>query len=41
MKSVALVGGGKIGPVTQRMQGVYFETVRGLIPDKHEWLTPM
>ena len=35
------VGDGKIGPLTRTMQKTYFETVRGLVPDRHEWLTPV
>lgn len=35
------VGDGKPGPLTRRLQKAYFETVRGLVPDRHEWLTPV
>lgn len=35
------VGDGRIGPLTRTMQKTYFETVRGLVPDRHEWLTPV
>lgn len=35
------VGDGTIGPITRMMQKCYFETVRGLVPDRHEWLTPV
>ena len=33
------VGDGQIGPVTRKIQKLYFETVRGLTPDLHGWLT--
>lgn len=35
------VGDGQPGPVTRRLQETYFQTVRGLVPDRHEWLTPV
>jgi branched-chain amino acid aminotransferase len=35
------VGDGKIGEQTRLMQKIYFETVRGLTPDRHGWLTPV
>jgi branched-chain amino acid aminotransferase len=35
------VGDGKPGPITRRLQKTYFDTVRGLVPDRHEWLTPV
>jgi branched-chain amino acid aminotransferase len=33
------VGDGLVGPLTKRMQGIYYDTVRGVTPDRHEWLT--
>ena len=33
------VGDGQPGPITRRLQKTYFDTVRGLVPDRHEWLT--
>jgi branched-chain amino acid aminotransferase len=33
------VGSGKPGPITQQIQGRFFETVRGQIDDVHGWLT--
>ena len=33
------VGNGKRGPVTERVQNRYFETVRGKEPLNPEWLT--
>jgi branched-chain amino acid aminotransferase len=33
------IGGGKPGPVTQRLQRLYFETVSGRRPDYAHWLT--
>lgn len=35
------VGDGKPGPITRRLQKTYFDTVCGLVPDRHEWLTPV
>ncbi len=35
------VGSGQIGPVTRALQQLYFDTVRGLVPDRHGWLTPV
>jgi branched-chain amino acid aminotransferase len=35
------VGDGKPGPLTRQLQQTYFDTVRGLVPDRHEWLTPV
>ena len=35
------VGDGTPGPITRRLQKTYFDTVRGLVPDRHEWLTPV
>ncbi len=34
------VGDGTIGPVTRIMQESYLDVVRGLVPDRHDWLTP-
>ncbi len=33
------VGGGKRGPITQRIQERYFAIARGTIADQHNWLT--
>jgi branched-chain amino acid aminotransferase len=33
------VGDGTIGPITKKMQKIYFDAVRGLTPDTHGWLT--
>lgn len=33
------VGDGAIGPITKKMQKIYFDAVRGLTPDAHGWLT--
>lgn len=35
------VGDGAAGPVTRMLQKSYFETVRELVPDRHNWLTPV
>jgi branched-chain amino acid aminotransferase len=33
------VGGGRPGPITQRLQREYLGIVRGKVPDRHGWLT--
>lgn len=35
------VGSGKPGPVTQRLQGEFFDIVHGKKPDRYNWLTPV
>lgn len=35
------VGIGKRGPITERLQKEYFDYIGGLIPDRHNWLTPV
>jgi len=35
------VGSGKPGPVTQRMQELFFGLFKGKTPDKHGWLEPV
>jgi branched-chain amino acid aminotransferase len=35
------VGDGTIGPITKKMQKIYFDAVRELTPDTHGWLTPV
>ncbi len=35
------VGEGKRGPITRRLQEEFFGIVRGEIPDRHGWLTPI
>jgi branched-chain amino acid aminotransferase len=35
------LGDGQPGPVTRRVQQVYFDAVRGALPARREWLTPM
>ena len=35
------VGDGKPGPITRRLQQEFQGTVRGLLPDRHGWLTPV
>jgi branched-chain amino acid aminotransferase len=34
------IGNGKVGPITQRLQAVYFRAVRGEIARYKHWLTP-
>lgn len=33
------IGQGKPGPVTRKLQGIYFDTVKGKNPDHEDWLT--
>ncbi|HEY1991011.1 MAG TPA: branched chain amino acid aminotransferase, partial [Gammaproteobacteria bacterium] len=35
------VGSGKPGPVTRRMQELFFGLFKGTTPDKHGWLEPV
>ena len=35
-----VVGGGKRGPVTARLQEAFFDIVEGRAADRHSWLTP-
>jgi branched-chain amino acid aminotransferase len=35
------IGNGKPGPLTQRMQNIFFDTVYGRNPRFAEWLTPV
>jgi branched-chain amino acid aminotransferase len=35
------VGKGTVGPVTKALQKAYFSEVRGEVPDRHGWLTPV
>ncbi|HVS09648.1 MAG TPA: branched-chain amino acid transaminase [Planctomycetota bacterium] len=35
------VGDGRAGPITRRLQGEFFGLVRGELPDRHGWLTPV
>lgn len=35
------IGIGKRGPVTERLQKEYFDYIGGVIPDRHNWLTPV
>ena len=35
------VGNGKRGPVTAAIQRAFFEYVKGEVPDRHGWLTPV
>ena len=36
-----VVGSGRRGPVTQRLQSEFFGIVEGRLPDRHGWLTPV
>lgn len=35
------VGTGEVGPVTQALQKAFFGIVKGEVPDRHGWLTPV
>ncbi len=35
------LGDGSVGPVTRRVQAAYFDAVRGALPGRQVWLTPM
>ncbi|NQT29264.1 MAG: branched-chain amino acid transaminase [Candidatus Saganbacteria bacterium] len=35
------IGNGKIGPITAKLQEIYFKAVRGEIPKYRKWLTPV
>jgi branched-chain amino acid aminotransferase len=35
------IGDGKIGPVTREVQSVFFKAVRGELPKRASWLTPV
>lgn len=35
------VGSGKVGPVGEKLQQIYFDTVRGLRPEYKHWCTPV
>jgi branched-chain amino acid aminotransferase len=35
------VGNGEVGPVTQALQKAFFGIVKGEVPDRHGWLTPV
>ena len=36
-----VIGEGHRGPVTTRLQTLYFEAVKGLLPEHRDWLTPV
>lgn len=35
------IGAGKPGPITRKLQEAYMGTVKGRLPDKYKWLTPV
>ncbi|MGH2447739.1 MAG: branched-chain amino acid transaminase [Chloroflexota bacterium] len=35
------VGDGKVGPISTRLQQIYFDVVKGHMPKYHDWLTPV
>jgi branched-chain amino acid aminotransferase len=36
-----VVGAGRRGPVTERLQKDFFDLIRGEAPDRYGWLTPL
>jgi branched-chain amino acid aminotransferase len=36
-----VVGQGQRGPVTAQLMEAFFDIVRGRVPDRHGWLTPV
>jgi branched-chain amino acid aminotransferase len=36
-----IIGEGKRGPLTEKLQGLYFDAVKGKLPQHQEWLTPV
>ena len=35
------VGDGEVGPITRRLAQLYFDTVRGKLPEYSNWMTPI
>ncbi len=35
------IGAGKRGPVTEKLQAMYFDAVKGKLPEHSDWLTPV
>ncbi len=35
------IGPGRRGPVTTALQNAFFDYVNGVVPDRHNWLTPV
>jgi branched-chain amino acid aminotransferase len=35
------IGNGKMGPIVERLREVYFDTVRGRVPEYRHWCTPV
>ena len=36
-----VIGPGRRGPITRQLQAEFFKIVKGQIPDRHHWLTPV
>lgn len=36
-----VIGAGKRGPVTEKLQSLYFDAVKGRLPEHRDWLTPV
>ena len=34
-----VIGGGRRGPITERLQRAFFDVINGSVPDRHRWLT--
>jgi branched-chain amino acid aminotransferase len=35
------IGDGNMGPITKKLQAIYFKAVKGEIPKYKKWLTPV
>ncbi|HVQ43259.1 MAG TPA: aminotransferase class IV, partial [Vicinamibacterales bacterium] len=35
------VGAGRRGPITTALQTAFFDYINGVVPDRHDWLTPV
>ena len=35
------IGAGRRGPVTAALQAAFFDYINGVLPDSHNWLTPV
>jgi branched-chain amino acid aminotransferase len=35
------IGAGRRGPITSALQTAFFDYINGVVPDRHDWLTPV
>ena len=35
------IGAGRRGPITTALQPAFFDYINGVVPDRHDWLTPV